>query len=217
MRNLVAAATTANDAITDAMELLNRISNHNDWACKEKDAINEYSVKNKTRARQLQENASAFLHAVTAATNEFEATENSISDMFSSVESILSDILSVVGNIGNVITSGIGSGIVGGPIDIPVPELPHISAIGDIWNQVTATPYPQTQTDVNGNGIPDNIEWKTPPGYFDKNDNGIPDYVEPKTDISSWVKPIEDAFDKFNFTNVIKPIPICSFPDIDLG
>ena len=63
MRNLVIASTNANNAITDAMEVLNRISTHNDWACKEKDAINEYTNTNKNRIRQLQENSSSFLNA----------------------------------------------------------------------------------------------------------------------------------------------------------
>ena len=97
MRDLVAASSIANNAITDAMEVLNRISTHNDWECKEKDAINEYTNTNKNRIRQLQENSYAFLNAITDATSEFEETEISILDMFSSVESIISSILSITG------------------------------------------------------------------------------------------------------------------------
>lgn len=102
MRNLVTAASTANNAITDAVEVLNRISAHNDWACKEKDAINDYTNTNKNRIRQLQENAGSFLNAINGAATEFEEAETSISDMFSSVESILSNVLSIsVGVDGN--------------------------------------------------------------------------------------------------------------------
>ncbi len=101
MRELVGATTTANNAITDAMEVLNRISTHNDWACKEKDAINEYTNTNKNKIKQLQENSSAFLSAITAATTEFETTETSIADMFSSVETMLGGILSVATGVIN--------------------------------------------------------------------------------------------------------------------
>lgn len=119
MRNLVTATSTANNAITDAMEVLNRISTHNDWACKEKDAINEYTNTNKNRIRQLQENSAAFLNAITGAVAEFEQTETSISDMFSSVESMLANILSIT-----VATAG----VIGGPLQqggSPLPEFPQ--------------------------------------------------------------------------------------------
>lgn len=95
MRNLVTASTAANNAITDAVEVLNRISTHNDWACKEKDAINDYTNTNKNQIRQLQEFSNSFLNAITGAATEFEETETSISDMFSSVESMISNILSI--------------------------------------------------------------------------------------------------------------------------
>ena len=132
MRNLVTASVTANNAITDAMEVLNRISTHNDWACKEKDAINEYTNTNKNRIHQLQENSSAFLTAIAGAASEFEETETSISDMFSSVESMLSNILSIT------------AGVVGGPLQqngSPLPEFsPQFdSIIKDVLNNIPLT------------------------------------------------------------------------------
>ena len=99
MRNLVSAASTANDAINDAVEILSRISSHNDWQCKEKDAINDYTNTNKTKIRNLQENSNSFLNAISSAANEFEEAEKSILNMFSSVESILSGVLSFAGNV----------------------------------------------------------------------------------------------------------------------
>lgn len=121
MRNLVAAASAANGAISEAVEALNRISTHDDWACKEKDAINQYTNTNKNRVRQLQENSSAFLAALTGAATGFEETEHSIADLFSSVESLLSNLLSI---------SALGGR---GPVQpgvISVPEQPsHLSAM----------------------------------------------------------------------------------------
>lgn len=95
MKNLASASSAANEAIDNAAEALNRISTHNDWGCKEKNAINEYAVSNKNRVKNLQENSRNFLNVVTQAANDFESSENSIIDMFSSIESILSDWLKI--------------------------------------------------------------------------------------------------------------------------
>lgn len=137
MRNLVTASSTANNAITDAMEVLNRISTHNDWACKEKDAINEYTNTNKNRIRQLQENSSSFLNAITGAATEFEETETSISDMFSSVESMISNILSI---------TAATAGVIGGPLQqggSPLPEF--TSTFSDVIKDVLKDIVPQTR------------------------------------------------------------------------
>lgn len=134
MRNLVVAATTANNAITDAMEVLNQISTHNDWACKEKDAINEYTNTNKNRIRQLQENSSSFLNAITGASTEFEATETSIVDMFSSVESIISNVLSI---------TAATAGASGGPLQQGGSPLPEFPLIKDALKYI----MPRTMTD----------------------------------------------------------------------
>lgn len=142
MRNLVTATSTANNAITDAMEVLNRISTHNDWACKEKDAINEYTNTNKNRIHQLQENSSAFLSAITGAATEFEETETSISDMFSSVESMISNILSI---------TAATTGVIGGPLQTngsPLPEFPQ--AFPTIMQDIIKDFFPKTGTDSFG-------------------------------------------------------------------
>ena len=136
MRNLVTASTTANNAITDAMEVLNRISNHNDWACKEKDAINDYTNTNKNRIRQLQENSSSFLIAITGATTEFEETETSISDMFSSVESMISNILSI---------TAATTGVIGGPLQHGTPIADFPSGFSNIIKDVLKDIVPQTR------------------------------------------------------------------------
>lgn len=136
MRNLVTASSTANTAITDAMEVLNRISTHSDWACKEKDAINEYTSTNKNRIRQLQENSSSFLTAIAGAASEFEETETSISDMFSSVESMISNILSIT------------VGVVGGTLQQNGSPLPEFSpTFSTIIKDVLKNIVPETRTE----------------------------------------------------------------------
>lgn len=138
MRDLVTASTTANNAITDAMEVLNRIATHNDWACKEKEAINDYTNTNKNRIRQLQENSSSFLNAITGAATEFEETEIAISDMFSSVESILSNILSITAAVKRARDSAFQDGT-------PIVNLP--SDFSNIIKGVLKDIVPQTRQD----------------------------------------------------------------------
>lgn len=164
MRELVTVSTTANNAITDAMDVLNRISAHNDWACKEKDAINEYTIANKNRIRQLQENSSSFLSAITGAAAEFEQTETSISDMFSSVESMLSNILSI---------SVAATGIIGGPLQHGTP----------------APGFPSTFSNILKDILKDSIPGSKHDGF--------------------------NPFDNFTYVNIMEPLPICNFPDID--
>lgn len=108
---LVQTATSASHTITDALATLNRITTHDDWACKERDTINEYIITNKNRARQLQENMESFLNAIRQSALTFENVEASISDMFSNVDSLLSDILSITEGI----TSVSGTPILGTP------------------------------------------------------------------------------------------------------
>lgn len=95
LRELVSASSVANDAIDNAVDALNRVSNHNDWGCKEKYAINEYAITNRNKIKQLQENSRGFLNVITQVSNEFETSENSIINLFSSVESLLSGMLSI--------------------------------------------------------------------------------------------------------------------------
>lgn len=102
LRELVSASSVANDAIDNAVDALNRVSTHNDWGCKEKYAINEYAITNRNKIKQLQENSRGFLNVITQVSNEFEASEKSILDMFSSVESIISEVISIPPQVINI-------------------------------------------------------------------------------------------------------------------
>lgn len=139
MRDLANVAANANNAITDAMDVLNRITTHNDWACKEKNAINDYTNTNKNRIRQLQENSASFLNAINGAAADFEQTETSISEMFSSVESMLANILSIT-----VATPG----VIGGPLQSggsPLGEFPE--ALPTKMETIIKDYLPQTRMD----------------------------------------------------------------------
>ncbi len=107
MKQLVSVANSSNDAINDAVEALNRVSIHNDWGCKEKNAINDYAITNKNKIKEQQENSRAFLNAVTQAANSFEKSENDIIGWGQGIDSAVSGIISVVqGTIGTTAHTG---------------------------------------------------------------------------------------------------------------
>ncbi|MBO5869588.1 MAG: hypothetical protein J6Q89_02445 [Clostridia bacterium] len=179
MRDLVTASTTANNAITDAMEVLSRITAHNDWACKEKDAINEYTYTNKTKICQLQEHSRSFLTAISGAAAEFDGAETSISDMFSSVESLISNIFSIA--------SGVVADVVDGIPQHTTPPTGFLNNFSDIISDIIKDILPQ----------------QSQPSVVDL--------------WGQTAQNFHNAFDSFIVNNVTEPIPICHFPDIDLG
>ena len=95
MRQLVSACSAANDSIDEAVDILNRVTSHNDWGCKERDSINEYTAQNKARIRALQEKSRSFLSVLTSVSHDFENAENSISDMFSTLEGLLGNLIAI--------------------------------------------------------------------------------------------------------------------------
>lgn len=95
LRDLVNAASSVNEAVNDAAEVLYSITTHNSWGCRERDAINDYTAKNKTKIKTMKENTDAFYHIIRTITGEFENTERSIADLFGSVESVISSVISI--------------------------------------------------------------------------------------------------------------------------
>ncbi len=95
IRQIVSVCSTANESINEAVDALNRVTSHNDWNCKERDTINEYTSQNKIKIRALQERSRNFLSVLTSVSYDFENAENSIGDMFSSLEGLLGGIIAI--------------------------------------------------------------------------------------------------------------------------
>ena len=60
LKRAAAIARRANEAITEAMNLLNRIVVHNDWECAERDAINDNTIRTKNDAPDRPQSALEF-------------------------------------------------------------------------------------------------------------------------------------------------------------
>ena len=75
MRDLVSGCTSANDAIEEAVSALAAIPSHDDWGCREKVRINEYTIINKSKIQELKQNADSFLKVLKQVTHDFEEAE----------------------------------------------------------------------------------------------------------------------------------------------
>lgn len=93
LQSLMNTLSAANDRIDEAASLLMQITTHDNWGCRERYAINEYTLKNRRKIQQLQVDSHNFLTAAKAAANEFTDTEKSISEMFSTLEGLISRIV----------------------------------------------------------------------------------------------------------------------------
>ena len=67
LRSSVSVAQQANEAISEAANLLNAITVHDDWICTERDRIKEMTLSNKQKAQQIQERSSSFYSAIQTA------------------------------------------------------------------------------------------------------------------------------------------------------
>jgi hypothetical protein len=104
LKQLASLARTSNDEINAAVSVLNQVTTHNDWGCKERTQINEYITENKTKMKRIQESSSSFFKVITDMSNEFESVEKGLPSLISDVDSILGDIISIP----TISSSGIG-------------------------------------------------------------------------------------------------------------
>lgn len=210
LQQLVQAASTANDAINEAMEILNRISSHNDWSCKEKDAINDYTTNNKKRARQLHENALSYFNAVKCISHDFETAETGISDMFSSVESLLAGVLQAAEGVASNVINGVQTGV---------------SVVQSIMDKILGKDEGiQTPADIHWQNNPDSeiVPIGTPlPDIADIAD--IIDITEVIGNNDLWSRSdgftppgMQELLGDFSLHNFTEPIPMCRCSDIQM-
>ncbi len=95
LRSLANACANANNEIQNAVTQLTNITTHNDWGCKEKDAINNYTTTNKKKILQLQECSASFLNTLNQVTRDFENLEKEISNRMKEVDSNISQTITI--------------------------------------------------------------------------------------------------------------------------
>lgn len=95
LRDICDTAQNASDEVNDALSILEQITIHNDWGCREREEINARIQKCRTKVRRLQEDITGFNYSINVSTRQFENTENKIPDLFESVENILGAVLAI--------------------------------------------------------------------------------------------------------------------------
>lgn len=98
------AANQTNNMLVEAMNLLNQVVVHNDWACPERHAINDNTVQNRSLVQKLQGDAQSFYHTIQQVTEQFLEAEQQINQSFGQVEGPLASFLSLVPD--NISTAG---------------------------------------------------------------------------------------------------------------
>ena len=110
LRSSVSVAQQANEAISEAASLLNAITVHEDWICRERDRIKEMTLANKQKAQQIQERSSSFYSAIQTASETFDSTEQDSCRRINGVDDIIGRISTVVPKISENVHGGSGSG-----------------------------------------------------------------------------------------------------------
>lgn len=96
LRNVAASAKTANEAILDAMKLLESITVHDDWICVQREAIKEYTLANKKDSQTIHDNANSFYTAIETASQRFDETETTDAGKVNSIDEAIGSVLTVV-------------------------------------------------------------------------------------------------------------------------
>ena len=81
----------ANENIRQAAQLLMSITQHNDWSCKERDQINDYTTQNAKEIKEISEESENFTRAIGFASEGFRGQEKSVSESFDSIDGLLRD------------------------------------------------------------------------------------------------------------------------------
>lgn len=110
LRSSVSVAQQANEAISEAANLLNEITVHEDWICRERDRIKEMTTSNKQKAQQIQERSSSFYSAIQTASERFDSTEQDSCRRINGVDDIIGRITTIVPKISENVHGGSGSG-----------------------------------------------------------------------------------------------------------
>lgn len=99
MTEIAGKAKIANTSVEEAIELLNRVALHYDWVCKEKKAINEYTVNNKNKINKLHEKTDRYLRAVADSATEYVKTEFDICNSFNDLDIVIGKGVAGIGSV----------------------------------------------------------------------------------------------------------------------
>lgn len=109
LKQLASAAASATEELESASRLLEQITTHADWGCKERETINDYISGNRKKMLVLLEDSRSFTGIIGQIAEQFVTEENSIIHLFDHLEDILGNILSIPPGLVDI-----GSGLAAG-------------------------------------------------------------------------------------------------------
>lgn len=112
MQALAQACQAANDELQRAQSLILAVRSHEDWGCREKDAIDDLMGQCRNYVNTLCEEQRSFLEAVKIVETDLNEAEGKISGLFQSVDNVIAGILAVPAPT----TIATGFGLFGGAI-----------------------------------------------------------------------------------------------------
>lgn len=95
LREVTNCARSATEMVDEATALMQRVVIHEDWTCRERDIINEYTMENRRRVQELQSFAGSLYQAVAASLAEFEALQEQTAASFGGVDGEIAAVLSL--------------------------------------------------------------------------------------------------------------------------
>ena len=130
------AQTIANayGEVEEAARILTSITEHNNWNCKERDAINDYTQSNAREILKISEKSGNFANVMKMVAENFTTDEKKISEMFTSVESMIGSILSIRPIGAGNRTSNLPEGVMpicksGGPEDFKLSSVIELTSM----------------------------------------------------------------------------------------
>ena len=130
------AQTIANayGEVEEAARILTSITEHNNWNCKERDAINDYTHSNAREILKISQKSGNFANVMKIVAENFTTDEKNISEMFTSVESMIGSILSIRPIGAGNRTSNLPEGVMpicksGGPEDFKLSSVIELASL----------------------------------------------------------------------------------------
>lgn len=94
MNEMATLASNANSELDICIAILTAITSHNDWNCKERDAINDNIATVKKNAGMLKENMDIFASSVRQIADQFRTFEGTMLQQFQGAESSFGQTIS---------------------------------------------------------------------------------------------------------------------------
>lgn len=101
LASVAALARSINEEINEISAIMNRVTTHDDWNCKERDGINDAIVENRNMQTTVQNMSENFAALLTDIADRFLEAEKTLPNKFQGIDAILGTAISVANRLKN--------------------------------------------------------------------------------------------------------------------